>query len=129
MDERDTQDRFMLALCIWREARSESFLGKVLVAQVIKNRMYDNRWPDTYTGVILQPLQFSAFNKNDPQATLFPKDDDKSWSECFEAAVVVMAADVAFTTANHYHAKNVKPSWADPLKVKNIEGNHIFYEL
>ena len=33
--------RFAIALCVWREARGESLLGKLLVAQVIENRVTD----------------------------------------------------------------------------------------
>ena len=64
--------RFILALAVWREARGETPVGKLLVAQTIENRVQDRRWPATYEDVITQPWQFSAFNKGDPNATLFP---------------------------------------------------------
>ena len=65
--------KFVLALAVYREARGESVIGKILVAQTIENRVQDRRWPDTYRDVVLQPWQFSAFNKNDPNALLFPR--------------------------------------------------------
>lgn len=67
---------FALSLCVWREVRGESLLGKLLVAQTIENRVSDPRWPDTYHGVITQRLQFSAFNAGDPNALLFPSETD-----------------------------------------------------
>jgi len=121
--------RFTLALCVWREARSESLLGKMLVAQVIENRVNDKRWPDTYVGVITQPLQFSAFNRTDPQVSKFPAEDDKEWPDCVAASDLVLNSPKPLTSANHYHTKNVHPSWADPLHITNTEGAHIFYEL
>ncbi len=125
--------RFMLALCVYREASNQSFAGKLLVAQVIRNRVEDKRWPSTYVGVITQKLQFSSFNANDPNNSRWPKDNDAAWLECVEAADAVLAApaDVPppFSVANHYHTKAVKPSWADETKITQVEGDHIFYDL
>lgn len=121
--------RFSLALCVWREGRGESQLGKVLIAQVVENRVNDSRWPDTYVGVITQPLQFSSFNRNDPNSVKFPRENDSEWLECVNAADTVLRSVQSFTTANHYHTKNIMPSWADPKKITNKEGNHVFYRL
>lgn len=122
-------DRFMLALCVWREARGESPVGQLLVAQTVKNRVLDKRWPDTYVGVITQPFQFSAFNKNDPNVMFYPGANDDTWLTCVAVADMVLAAPKPFTTANHYHTKAVSPPWKDNSKVVRVEGNHIFYQL
>lgn len=121
--------RFLLALAVYREARGESALGKLLVAQVIENRVHDRRWPDTYRDVILQPWQFSAFNKSDPQVTVFPKEGDTKWQECVDAADQVLRAPFPFTSANHYHTHAVSPDWKDDQKIVAVEGGHIFYRL
>jgi spore germination cell wall hydrolase CwlJ-like protein len=121
--------RFVLALCVWREARGESFRGKSLVAQVIENRVRDPRWPDTYVGVITQRLQFSAFNAGDPNALMFPAENDRAWPDCVAAADLVVAAPALLTTANHYHTVDVRPTWADPTRLVTQEGRHKFYEL
>lgn len=121
--------RFALALCIWREARGESLLGKLLVGQTVENRVNDHRWPDTYIGVITQRHQFSAFNQNDPNVTAYPKDDDMIWPDCVAAADLVMAAPSKLTTANHYHTNAIKPSWARADKIVMVNGNHVFYAL
>lgn len=120
---------FTLALCVWREARGESERGKRLVAQTIENRVADRRWPDTYVGVITQPWQFSSFNRNDPNAVLFPAETDPAWASCVRAAEAVVAAPEPFTTANHYHTLQVSPSWKRDDKIVAREGAHIFYEL
>lgn len=121
--------RFLLALAIWREARGESFYGKVLVGWVIKNRVNDTRWADTYVGVITERRQFSAFNIDDPQVALFPNEESQSWADCVAAADAVLETVTPVTTANHYHTRNVNPKWADKTRIVMIEGNHVFYQL
>lgn len=121
--------RFALALAIWREARGEPLLGKLLVAQTIENRVQDRRWPETYIGVITQRLQFSAFNQNDPNVVTYPSEIDPMWEDCVAAADFVLNAPTKLTTANHYHATYVTPRWADRTKETNRVGNHIFYTL
>lgn len=128
-DARTLLRRFALALCIWREARGESLLGKLLVGQTIENRVTDPRWPDTYVGVITQRAQFSSFNKDDPNAVLFPAEDDTTWADCVAAADMVLSATEPLTRANHYHAKTVRPKWARADKLVAGEGRHLFYAL
>src|SRR3990167_8770964 len=120
---------FALSLVVWRESRGESTLGKLLVAQTIENRVRDPRWPDTYVGVITQPWQFSAFNRNDPNALLFPTELDRSWPDCVAVAEAVLSTPAPFTTANHYHAKSVRPNWARDDAIVASEGDHVFYRL
>lgn len=128
-DARPLLRRFILALAVWREARGESNRGKRLVAQVIRNRVDDRRWPDTYVGVITQPWQFSAFNRNDPNAILFPKETDAAWAACVAAADDVLSASQPFTDANHYHTVDVSPTWKQPDREVAREGAHVFYRL
>ena len=121
--------RFALALCVWREARGETLLGKMLVAQTIENRVIDPRWPDTYVGVITQPFQFSAFNKSDPNVTAYPAETDRAWPDCVAAADLVLAAPSPLTAANHYHTTGVTPAWKQDDKIVSREGHHVFYRL
>jgi spore germination cell wall hydrolase CwlJ-like protein len=122
--------RFILALCAYREASGESYKGKILVCQVIENRVQDVRWPDNYVGVITQRLQFSSFNVNDPNAARWPKETgDAAWDECVKAADAVLQSTEKWTTANHYHTADITPAWADSNKVVAREGHHVFYEL
>lgn len=130
MTARQLIEQFMLSLCIYREARGESRRGKELVADVIKNRVMDHRWPDTYTGVITQKLQFSSFNRNDPNAAVWPNESgDTAWEECVDVAVKCLSMATSSTQANHYHAVGTNPPWADNMKVTDTEGHHIFYKL
>lgn len=129
--------RFLLALATYREARSESRRGKKLVAQSVENRVNDSRWPDNYRDVILQPWQFSSFNKNDPQVNLFPPTHYDStgnlqaWLVCWEVAGEVLdeTEDIS-EGSNHYFANDIPaPDWADPDKLVTSEGVHEFYKL
>lgn len=129
-------DRFLLALAIWREARGESDTGMLLVGLVILNRALDgkHRWPRRVAEVILQPQQFSAFNPDDPNALLWPRDRDPTWKRAERAALAAIeaSADPTFrhpaAQANHYHATSVQPRWAtaEPL---HTEDRHVFYRL
>lgn len=120
---------FALALAVWREARGESPLGQLLVAQTIENRVTDARWPDTYVGVMTQPWQFSAFNAGDPNALLFPAETDAAWPGCVAVAQAVLDAPKPFTLSNHYHTTGVAPKWKDDTKIVAREGAHVFYRL
>lgn len=52
------------ALTIYGEARGEPIHGQIAVGCVIRNRVI--RRKKTYVDICLQPLQFSCWNKNDP---------------------------------------------------------------
>lgn len=120
-------DRFLLALCIWREARGETTLGKRYVADTILNRVHDKRWPGTVRDVVLQPWQFSSFNKSDPNAVQFPH-EDATWTDCVRAADAAIAGP-AVLCANHYHVHGLDPEWRDETKIVAVEGHHVFYKL
>lgn len=51
----------LLAVCVEAEAGNQSLEGKRMVVDVILNRVDDQDWPDTITGVITQPGEFSSY--------------------------------------------------------------------
>ncbi|KAF0197747.1 MAG: N-acetylmuramoyl-L-alanine amidase [Bacillota bacterium] len=53
-------DRHLLARAVYSEARGEPFEGQVAVAAVILNRVRSPIFPTTISGVIFQPLAFTA---------------------------------------------------------------------
>ncbi len=125
-------DRFLLAICIWREARGESFHGKELVAWTIVNRSMDqrHRWPATIAGVVLQPMQFSSFNAGDPNAVKFPSGQSgmAGWEDCVTVADQAIASPPPMVV-NHYHVVGLTPAWRDDSKIVATEGSHVFYDL
>lgn len=117
---------FALALCIYREGRGEGLVGKLLIGQVVENRVQSERWPETYIAVITQPLQFSAFNRSDPNVLVWPREDEPVWADCVAAAQFVLSAPTPLTGANHYHSVDVSPDWAVDGTVVAREGQHVF---
>lgn len=128
--------RYILALATYREARGETLEGKLWVAQTIENRVQDFRWPQTYREVILQPWQFSSFNKNDPNTRLFPPTSEadsgrEAWNQCWEVAGKVLD-DYADVTdgCNHYYATYIgTPKWAKGVEPTRVIGKHVFLKL
>ena len=69
---------YLLACCIYGEARGESYTGKVAIAAVVLNRVKSSSFPNTISGVIYQPGAFTAVS--DGQINLGTND------ECIRAA-------------------------------------------
>lgn len=126
----------LLALCIWREARGESYQGKLGVGWSIRNRVMTPKawWGNDYEDVILKPWQYSSFNQNDPNSGKFPGNPktDTAWSECMAVAETVYteAAPDPTNGATHYHVASMdpKPTWALTAQFKVQLGNHLFYK-
>lgn len=128
---------------IWGEARGESQLGKVAVAEVIRNRMVRRLCSDgTVAGTVLWPFQFSAWNTSDPNrrrmATL--DTEDPILLDC-RAAWEESEHTIATLGATHYLNPSVLsrlPAWAadpdDPTRLHEAavtlrEGRHVFLKL
>ena len=134
-----------LALNIYHEAKNQSMVGQVAVAQVVMNRVKDNRYPNTVCEVVYQgptrpswedpnkeyPIkhkcQFSWYcdGKSDE-----PKKNSKEWFKAKEYARIVLSGRIVLDVtegATHYHATYVRPSWAKTkTRTTRIE-SHIFY--
>lgn len=128
-----------LAMNIYHEARDQSFIGQVAVAQVVMNRVKDKRFPNNVCDVVEQgptyswtedfPVrhrcQFSWFcdGKSDK-----PK-DTQAWDTARMISFGVLNGnlDDFVEGSTHYHATYVYPEWADTkTKVVQID-DHIFY--
>lgn len=53
-------DMKLLAQAVYAEGRGEPYIGQVGIAAVILNRIESEKFPDTVSGVIFQPLAFEA---------------------------------------------------------------------
>lgn len=131
LKERDEFD--LLLACIRGEAEGESFLGKLAVACVIRNRVNDSRWPDTYKEVIIQPKQFSCFLPDFYRPEIFKREWSKIWwRECKIAAWGIYHNYIRDITqgANHYYSIDIDPPyWAEGRYPIWRNGNHWFYVL
>ena len=128
-----------LALNTYHEAKNQSMVGQIAVAEVVMKRVADSRYPNTICEVVKQgpkykgsdvPVrhrcQFSWYcdGKSD-----IPK-NEKAWKKAQDYAYLVLYNRIAIDVtegATHYHATYVKPSWAKTkTRTTRIE-SHIFY--
>ena len=129
-----------LALNTYHEAKNQSMIGQIAVAEVVMNRVADSRYPNTICEVVKQgpkykgsdvpvrhKCQFSWFcdGKSDE-----PKKDSKEWFKAQDYARIVLSGRIALDVtegATHYHATYVRPAWAKTkTRTTRIE-RHIFY--
>lgn len=137
-------EAFCLALNVYHEARNQSFAGQLAVANVVINRVNDERFPNTICEVVFQgptrpswkgtgeliPVrnrcQFSWYcdGKSD-----VPKEKEHFQDiYLFSFTMLQEATSIDITDgATHYHADYVQPSWAKS-KTRTVEiEDHIFY--
>jgi Cell Wall Hydrolase len=113
VDPATVANLYLIALCVYREARGESIEAKLGVAWVIRNRVKLPRWwGHDWISVILHHFQFSSFNAtNNVQAETFPGPSDPSWADCWNAANVVYAETPSFADptngATYYYDKSL----------------------
>ncbi len=115
---------------IWAEARGEKHEGMVAVAEVILNRMRKpNAWSNSLEGVVKARLQFSCWNAADPNqrliASLSP--NSKEYKKAKRAAIEALKGSRLAARADHYHAVQVRPSWAEGVEPCARVGQHVFY--
>lgn len=122
-----TYDLFIAALCIWREARGESYRGKQLVWSVLCERLRSGRWGSTFYDVVTWPKQFSSFNGDDPNSRKLPHPEDDSWIDCLN--VVNEPPDLVGTHLYYYfNPFAVQPSWDFSQLIRlTSEGHHEFW--
>ena len=114
---------------IYYEAATESYEGKLAVAQVTLNRANDPKFPSTICGVVYQrtlgTCQFSwTCLKN------LAIQNKYAWEESELVARKALTEPVlhdiiARSNALYYHAIYVNPGWRGRVVTKI--GNHIFY--
>lgn len=127
----DLDDAHLLALCVFRESRGESFLGKRGVACVVRNRVNAHSYfGHDYPSVILKPWQFSSFNSSDPNHTVWPTDGEESWMESLAEANNVLGgcADVTNGALFYYSPPltSAPSAWGNVIATAHI-GHLNFY--
>ncbi len=55
-----SSDLYLLARCVYGEARGEPYVGQVAVAAVVLNRVKSAAFPNSISGVIYQPYAFTC---------------------------------------------------------------------
>lgn len=137
------EDLECLALNIYHESRSDNIAGQYAVADVVLNRVHDDRWPSTICDVVHEgpvskwhkergkevPIkhrcQFSWYCDGLSDET---KNND-AWRKSQEIAYrITQLGEFRGLTegATHYHAHYVNPKWKGMDLIGTI-GLHKFY--
>ena len=128
-----------LALNIYHEARDQPYIGQVAVAQVVMNRVADDRYPDDVCDVVFQgptyswkpdfPIrnrcQFSWYCDGKSDKT----PDQTAWEQALMIAQGVHTGNIDdfVEGATHYHATYVLPEWAESKTPVVQIDQHVFY--
>ena len=114
-----SSDLYLLAKCIYAEARGEVYSGQVAVGAVILNRVKSPSFPNTISGVIYQPWAFTAVN--DGQINLEPN------NTAYQAARDAMNGwDPTYGSLFYYNPRTATSSWIYSREVTVTIGSHVF---
>lgn len=129
-----------MAFNIYHEARNESMLGQIAVGQVVMNRVWDKRFPNSVCEVVKEAVTYKGTNKPVLHRCQFSwycdgaKDDvnkdSKAWRYSLEYASIVLSGRIVLDItegATHYHATYVRPAWARTKTRTTRIDRHIFY--
>lgn len=109
----------LLARCVYAEARGEPYTGQVAVAAVVLNRVRSSKFPNTISGVIYQPLAFTAVA--DGQINLSPNDT------AYKAAKDALNGwDPTNGCLYYYNPATATSKWIWSLQVELKIGKHNF---
>lgn len=125
-DFSDDTDQMILARALFGEARDTQLpdQARIAVGWVIRNRVENknNRWPNTYWGVITSRLQFSSFNRTDDNRSFVENPlytdneiNKKAWEKTYTIAGKIIDSEEKDPThgANHYYDNSRDtPDWA-----------------
>lgn len=138
LDKDKDPEAYCLALNVYYEARGSSLADQAAVADVVINRMHDDRYPDTMCAVVQQGEQHAngQMKRHRCQFSWYcdgkadvPRNGD-AWARAQYVAynMIYMETFRGITEgATHYHANYVEPGWAKTLTLVGQIGSHIFY--
>ena len=114
-----SSDLYLLAKCIYAEARGESYTGQVAVGAVILNRVASSKFPNTIAGVIYQSGAFTAVS--DGQINLEP---DKTAMNA--ASDAMNGWDPTYGCIYYYNPAVATSSWIFGRPTVTTIGKHVF---
>lgn len=121
-----------LAEAVYFEARGEAVRGQIAVAQVVLNRAFSGKYPDTVCGVVYQnkhrhlACQFTFACDNNADVIREPD----MWDRARKIAKAMLDGQLwlpEVDRSTHYHAYWVRPSWVSEMKKMYKFGVHTFY--
>jgi N-acetylmuramoyl-L-alanine amidase len=110
----------LLARIVRAEAQSESFEGKVAVAEVVLNRVESKKFPDSVKGVIYAPGQFQPVKNGQ-----INKPADEQSFKAVQAALSNKEESVNGAVF-FYNPAIATNRWLDTRKTTAVIGNHVF---
>lgn len=119
------KDLECLAKNIYFEAKGESLLGKIAVAQVTLNRvLHKQDFNKTICGVVYQKDQFSWTAQPNNKVR-----DHKQWHSSMHVAMGILQGKLFLEgfEALYFHADYVKPTWRKQKHYLKTIGKHVFY--
>lgn len=146
-------EEYCLALNIYFESRTDNIAGRAAVADVVLNRVHNDRWPNTICDVVYDGPVYESWKTRqqkdlpDEERVYYPKRhrcqfswycdgmsdiprNETVWRESQELAYQMYRFDryVGISEgATHYHATYVDPAWNKHFKLIGRIGLHIFY--
>jgi spore germination cell wall hydrolase CwlJ-like protein len=121
-----------LAEAVYFEARGEAVRGQIAVAQVVLNRAFSGKYPETVCGVVYQnkhrhlACQFTFACDNNKDVIREPD----MWERARKIAKAMLDGQLwlpEVDKSTHYHAYWVRPSWVNEMKKMYKTGVHTFY--
>jgi len=121
-----------LAEAVYFEARGEAVRGQIAVAQVVLNRAFSGKYPETVCGVVYQnkhrhlACQFTFACDNNKDVIREPD----MWERAQRIAKAMLDGQLwlpEVDKSTHYHAYWVRPSWVSEMKRMYKTGVHTFY--
>jgi N-acetylmuramoyl-L-alanine amidase len=114
-----SSDLYLLAKCIYAEARGESYTGQVAVGAVVLNRVKSSAFPNTIAGVIYQKDAFTAVS--DGQINLEP--DNTALNAASDA---LNGWDPTYGCLYYYNPAVATSSWIFGRQTVTTIGKHVF---
>ena len=121
-----------LSEAVYFEARGEPVMGQVAVAQVVLNRTFSGKYPDSVCGVVYQNahrhLRCQFTFACDGIRDVIREPD--MWERAKKIAGEMLDGKLWLPEvgkATHYHATYVHPGWVSEMKKLHKVGVHIFY--
>lgn len=114
-----SSDLYLLAKCVYAEARGEPYVGQVAIAAVVLNRVKSSSFPNTIAGVIYQPYAFTAVA--DGQINLEPDATARS-----AAQDALNGWDPTYGCLYYYNPATATSAWIWSREVRLTIGRHNF---
>ena len=114
-----SSDLYLLAKCIYAEARGESYTGQVAVGAVIMNRVASSAFPNTVAGVIYQKGAFTCVS--DGPINLEP---DKTAMNA--ASDAMNGWDPTYGCIYYYNPAVATSAWIFSRPTVTTIGKHVF---